>query len=420
MNILVIGVNYKLTPLETREKFSFQKSEIVSSLLRLKELGGVDECVLLSTCNRTEVYIYSENPYFDSGIIEKRICELKGLNIYDVKKYIYVYSSVKAVRHIFKVASGLDSMIVGEDQILGQVKDAHDAALEAGTSANILNTLFREGITAAKKVKTFTELSKNSVSIGTQTVKFLSKVFDGNLKNRTALVIGAGKIGTIALKNLISSGIGKIYITNRTMHTAQKISGEFNNVEIVDYQSRYLVIDECDVVISSTNSPHYTITKDLLEKSISSEKTRVFMDLAVPRDIDVDIKSISWVKFFNIDDLQLEVDRNIDKRLLEVSRAEEIIHEQVTDFEKWYEFRSVLPVVMDVQKYAKDLLDEKVNSTLAKLKTASEEDKEIVRISLQNTVNEILNKFLYSIRNCGNKEDMQGYFRCLSDVIKEK
>ncbi|MCX8131189.1 MAG: glutamyl-tRNA reductase [Clostridia bacterium] len=419
MNILVIGVNYKQTPLEIREKLCFNTDEQRNALAEMVGLEDVDECVILSTCNRTEVYIYSDNPYFDSSIIEKKVCRIKGLEIYDLKKYFYIYSSARAVKHLFKVASGLDSMIMGEDQILRQVKDAYDLALEVRSSGNILNTLFREGITAAKKVKTFTELSKNSVSVGTHAVKLLEKVFNDGLKHKTALVIGAGKIGAIALKNLLSAGIGRVYVTNRTLMKAQDISKGYNNVDAVDYNMRYSVMNDCDIVISSTNSPHYTVTKDLLEKSVKDKTERVFMDLAVPRDIDVDIKTIPWVRYFNIDDLQLEVDKNLDKRLLEVSKAEEIIQEQVTDFEKWYEFRSVLPIVKDIQKFTEDLMNEKMDSTLARLKSASEADKEMVRISVENIVNEILDKFIYNIRNCGSKEDMQVYFRCLSDVIKE-
>lgn len=419
MNILVVGVNFRNTPLEIREKFSFSSSEQVKALEEMTGLEGVKECVMLSTCNRTEVYVYSPEYHFDSSIVEKKLCQLKGLDLYDMKKYFYIYSSAKAVKHLFKVASGLDSMIMGEDQILRQVRDAYDAALEAGTSGNVLNTLFREGITAAKKVKTFTELSKNSVSVGTHAVRLLERAYGNGLTQKKALIIGAGKIGGIVLKNLISAGIEKIYITNRTLIRAQDLSRDYSNVEVIDYLERYSVVNECDIVISSTNSPHYTITRDLLEKAVRNEKERVFIDLAVPRDIDVDIISLPWVRYFNIDHLQLEVDRNIDKRLFEVSKAEEIIHEHVTDFEKWYDFRTVLPVVKEIQKYAEDMMKEKVGSTLARLKCASEEDKELVRLSVENIVNEMLNKFIYSIRNSGSKEDMQVYFRCLGDVIKE-
>lgn len=419
MNILVVGLNYKQTPLEIREKLSFNIDEQKNALSELIKLDTVNECIILSTCNRTEIYVYSTNPHFDSSIIEKRICELKGLELYDLKKFFYIYTSVKAVQHIFKVASGLDSMILGEDQILKQVKDAYDLSLAANTSGSVLNTLFRDGITVAKKVKTFTELSKNSVSVGTHAVKFLENIFAEGLHEKSAMIIGVGKMGTIALKNLMSKGIRKIYITNRNHGKAVSISKQYRNVETVDYNLRYTVMDQCDIVISSTNSPHYTVTKDLLENSLTIKKERVFIDLAVPRDIDVDIQGISQVRYFNIDHLQVEVDKNFDKRLLEVSKAEEIISEYVLEYENWYDFREVLPVVKDAQRFANEILSEKLGYIMGKLKCASDEDKEIVKIAIENTVNQILSKFIYSIKENSNKEDIQTYFKCLREVIKE-
>lgn len=419
MNIIVVGVNYKSTPLEIREKLSFSLEEQRIALNKVVKVKSVNECVILSTCNRTEIYIHTEYSHFDSSEIENLLCEMKGLGIYELKKYFYIYTSAKAVKHLFKVACGLDSMLLGEDQILGQVKSAYNLALDMCTTSSALNKLFREAITVAKKVKTFTELSKNSVSIGSMAVKLLTDIYGGQLQNKSALVIGTGKIGSIALKNLVDKGIGEIYVTNRTHGKAEDVTKVYNNIKIVDYNLRYSVIDGCDVVISSTSSPHYTITRDLLEQSLKEFKDRVFIDLAVPRDIDVAIKNISGVKCFNIDDLQLSVDRSIDKRLLETSKAEEIIDEYLVEFEKWYEFRGVLPVIKDIQRFTECIINERVNQTISKLKTSSDEDKEIVKASLTCTANEILNKFVYSVRENGKKEDIEVYFRCLREVIKE-
>jgi glutamyl-tRNA reductase len=405
MNILVVGVNYKQTPVEIREKLSFNTSEQRVAMHEMLKLQDVCECILLSTCNRVEVYVCYENPDFDSSSIEKEICDLKGLELYNIKKYFYLYKSMKAVNHLFKVASGLDSMVLGEDEILRQVKDAYNVALEEGTSRSVLNTLFRDAITAAKKVKTFTQLSKNSVSVGTHAVLLAEKEFDMDLSDKSALVIGAGKIGTIALKNLISKGTHKIYATTRSHGRTENISKLYDNVELVDYANRYSVIDSCDIIISSTSSPHYTITKDLLENAITKKKQRVFIDLAVPRDIDRDIQEISWVRYFNIDHLQSEVDKNLDKRLLEATKAEEILNEYVVEYENWYYFRQVLPIVKDVQKFTNEVLDDGTNHLMSKLKCVSDEDKELVRQFIKSTVNEIVNKFVYSVRENSIKDE---------------
>ena len=420
MNIFVSGVNYKTTPLETRENLSFTIEEQKKALEEIRKLPGVDECAILSTCNRTEAYVYSEDRDFNNDVVERLLCSLKGVCIYDMKKYFYVYSSTRAVKHLFKVACGMDSLVIGEDQILGQVKGAYDLSLEMGSSRGVLNTLFREVITAAKKVKTFTGISRNNISVGSLAVKLVGDIFQGKLEDKCVLVIGTGKIGSLVLKNLSSRGFHKIYITNRTHGKTGELSKAYENVLPVSYNDRYSVIDECDVVISSTASPHYTITRDMLEKSLACGKERIFIDLAVPRDFDTAIKELAGVRYFNIDDLQSVIGENMDKRAVEMSRAEKIINEYVMEFEKWYEFRGVLPVVREIQKFTEEMLNEKITRTLARLKCASEEDRDIVKASMTSTINEILNKFIYSVREYASKEDLETYFRCLGDAMKNE
>ncbi len=420
MNIFVTGVNYKKTSLEIREKLSFTAGEHEKVLKEIRELASVKECILLSTCNRTEVYIYSDCSSFNSEMIEKCLCDRKGLELYEFKKYFYFYSGTKAVHHLFKVASGLDSMVLGEDQILGQVKSACELAMESGTSGSILNGLFREAVTAAKKVKTYTGLSKNSISVASLSVKLLSDFFGGSLENKNALIIGAGMMGTIALKNLISKGVGRIYITNRTHGKAEELLKDLPMAQVVNYHDRYAAINQCDIIISSTTSPHYTITRDMLEKSLSDRRQRVFIDLAVPRDIDLSIKEMPLVSYFNMDDLQLSVDRNIDSRMLEISRAEEIIDQSILEFQKWYEFRGVLPLVREIQKYTGERLDDKIRQTIGKLKSASSEDIEVVKASITSAVNGIMNTLIFNVRDCASKEEMETYFRCLNNIIKNE
>ncbi|MCX7711182.1 MAG: glutamyl-tRNA reductase [Clostridia bacterium] len=418
MNIYVTGVNHRIAPLEVREKLSFNGEEHVQALQAISALPGVEECVLISTCNRTEVYIHSLEENFENEILENTLCRLKALDLYGFKKYFYTYQGQKAVKHLFKVAGGLDSMVLGEDQILGQVKSAHEAAMDTKTSAVVMNTLFREAVTTAKKIKTSTEISKNSVSVASLAVKVVGDLFGNDFENKNTLIIGTGKIGSVVLKNLGDKGLRKIYATSRNHGRGSGAKEDNTCVEYVNYNDRYQVMDECDIIISSTSSPHYTITRDMLEKALRSAKKRVFIDLAVPRDIDADIRNLSGISYLNMDDLQAEAGRNIDRRVVEAKKAEEMVNESVAEFEHWYEFRKVLPVIKDIQSFADGILEEKVSQTLAKLKNATEEDKEVIRASMTNTVNEILNKFVYSIRECSDKEDMQTYFRCLGNAVR--
>lgn len=419
MNITVSGINYKTTPLDIREKLSFTREEQKVVLEQVCKLSGKIGCVILSTCNRTEVYFHSEEESFNPVKIENILCSIKGFSAYTVKKYFYTYAGTKAVKHLFQVASGLDSMILGEDQILGQVKDAYHTALEAGTGSGVLNTLFRDAIAAAKKIKTKTGLSKHSVSIGSLAVKQIVQLWGKELGGKCALVIGAGNIGSLVYKNLCAQGIGKIYVTNRSHGKWEDMPVLHPQTRLISYDSRYGVMEECDIVISATASPHYTITKDRLESSISKHKDRIFMDLAVPRDLDISIGEVAGVRHYHMEDLQPVMEENLDKRMAEAVKAEEMLEECILEYEKWYTFRSVLPVVQDVQKYAERLADQKIGSTLGKLRGASEEDKKVVKLSILNTVNEMMDLFVYRVKEHGSKEDIETYFKCLKDIAKE-
>jgi glutamyl-tRNA reductase len=419
MNIYISGVTYKTTPLEIREQLSFNGEEQRKALREISKLPCVAECVLLSTCNRTEAYLYSADKTFDNSLIEKALCDIKRLDSRKFKKYFNSYRDDKAVQHLFKVACGLDSMVLGEDQILGQVKSAYELSLELGASSSVLNTLFQDAIAAAKKVKTSTGLSKNSVSIGALTVKLVYEEFAGKLGDKCALVIGAGKIGAAVLKNLSARGIAKIYLTNRSHGKAEDLSKTEGIIRPIAYNDRYSVINECDILVSSTSSPHYTITRDVLEKHLAGGKRRVFIDLAVPRDLDESLKDIRGVTYYHIDHLQKVADENIGRRMVEAARAEQIIGQFVADYEKWYEFRSVLPVVNEVQRFTEAVLEEKISAVMRQLKNVSEAEQELVKLSLTSAVNEIMNKFVYSVREKGDKDDVRSYFRCLRNVFKE-
>lgn len=420
MNIFITEVNYRTTPLDIREKLSFSAVEQKQAVKAVFQLEGVTECVLLSTCNRTEVYIYTTTGALEIDKIQELLCRIKSVDIYDYKKYFNVFHGLKAVQHLFKVACGLDSMVLGEDQILGQVKDAYEIAMELGTSSSVLNTLFRDAITVAKRAKTQTGISKSALSVGSLTVKLLMELYQEQFREKCFLMIGTGKMGTITLKNLLDKDIKKLYVTNRTHGKIEDLSKIYQNVETIDYHSRYSIMDQCDIIISATMSPHYTITKDLLEKAISIPKERVFIDLAVPRDIDTSIKDLTGVQYFSMDDLKVVAERNVDKRKLEIARVEEIIGQFLAKYQKWYEFRDFLPLLQEVQDYTQSTVEERISQTLQKLKHLSPAEKEIVKNALIGVSDEILNKFIYSVREYGSEDDIKNYFGCLKNVFHKR
>jgi len=416
MNIYLCGLNHKTAPLEVREMFSFAPEETKKALLKLKEEKDIEECAILSTCNRTEVYIYTKKDDFNRSELEELLCVLKGLSLYDYKKYFYFYAGQKAVRHLFKVACGLESMVLGEDEILRQVKNALEIAQKTKTTSAVLNTLFRDSVTIAKKVKTLTGISRKAVSVASLAVNFIAEQFENCLTEKTALIIGGGEVGTVVLKNLLSKEIGKVYLASRT-HRRLLAEVEEGVVLKVDYENRYAFLDEADIVISCTSSPHYTITADMLARVLSSSKKRVFVDLAVPRDIDLEVKNIEGITYYNIDDLKKVGDRNLSRRLEESLKAEKMIEEAVADFEKWYEFRNILPVVQKLQEETHRLAEENAALLINKLGCFKEEEQRNIKKAMHNLADFMMNRFVYEVRENGNKEEIEIYFKCLEELL---
>ena len=344
MEIYVIGVNYKTTPVQIREKFSIEQHEYKNILSSIKALDGIMECALLSTCNRTELHIFSENTLADTGYIEKKFCILKGLDIYEVKKYLYIYEGINAIRHIMKVASGMDSMIIGEDQILGQFKRAYEISIKHGTSKAVLNTLSRLAITASKKLHTRNLFLNKVTSVAGQAVLLLEDIFGESIRTKNILIIGSGEIGKTICCKLQELGVAKIYITQRN----GILTKEFNqsSVNIISYKDRYSFIEESDVVMGATSSPHYIITQDMLEKElISTNKKHIFIDLAVPRDFDEDISKSENIELYNIDQLKSFKLKNVKDQghnQLDMNYIEAQINCHINEFIRWYKYRNTL------------------------------------------------------------------------------
>lgn len=432
MNIHVCGINYKTAPLSEREKLSFNKEEQIKVMKKLLSCRNIDECVMLCTCNRTEVYVCSApgqfekcgdgdnltcgSNNFNSSFIEMVLCNAKNIDYYSFKKYFYLYSASKAVNHLFKVAAGLDSMVVGEDQILKQVKDAHLMAMDTGSSASVLNTLFRQAVTVAKEVKTHTELSRKSISIASIAVKLLVKHLGQNIQNKTVLIIGTGETGSIVLKNLLCTGIGKICISGRTHGKIPSCILSDSRIDIKDYSQRYYMIDKADAVVSCTSSPHYTITADMIESSLTVLKTRVFIDLAVPRDIDEEIKNREDVVYYNLDDLRHFAEDNRMERLNEAIKAQSIIDEYSQNFEKWYLFRDALPMVNEIKSNVYAFAETKIEEMIKDIENIDTTKKPEILECFQKAFNSIADRFLYGAKDAGTKQEIEVYYRCLHKV----
>ena len=391
MGIQIISISHKIAPLHVREMFAFTKEQQEEMMRRMTDCLEVSECVVLSTCNRTEMYVYSESG--SEGVVFNRmedvLLECAGAQEEeDIGNYLLFFHGKKAIQHLFEVAAGLDSMVIGEDQILGQVKEAHKQARAIGATGVYLNTFFRMAVTSAKKVKTDTDLSRTSVSTATLAIKVAEEAL-GSLRGKKVMIIGAtGKIGGIVLMNMLSLNGPEDYVTTRSNKVISTKHGQ-NNFLTIEYEDRYDYIDAMDVIISATSSPHYTLTCSRLRKCMRSNKPRVFVDLAVPMDIESRVSDIGGVAYYNIDDFTRIAKENNQKKLQEARAATGILEEYELQFEQWMVFQKSLPIMAKVRD-------------------------NFMKVTEHKGVEKAFDHLFYWVRENNDPEDLEMFFRCLN------
>lgn len=347
--MFVISISHKIATVEIRERFSFSKEEQEEFLQLVMEQGHFEESVILSTCNRCEVY-FTPSPAISDFVavqeMERLLAGFKRTELSLLLKYFLVYNEEKAMRHLFSVTCGMDSMVIGEDEILGQVKDAYNRALSLKATKYMLNTMFQAAITCAKRIKTDTKLSKTPVSIGTLAA---NEVFRFEREIKHVLIIGlTGKMGTIIMKNLYGKENIQITGTSRSHNSIEIINREYQNVRMIEFKARYEFIEEADIVISATTSPHYTITCKELAESIRTRKERLFLDLSVPLDIDREITEIDGITLHDIDYYNQVSSQNSKLKEEETIRAAQIMEEYLDEARKELVFHSFLPDIPNV------------------------------------------------------------------------
>lgn len=391
MGLSLISISHQSAPLAVRELFAFPEQVQIDLMHQMLERKSAQECIIISTCNRTEVYTYTENTGSNFTNMQDLLLEFAGASeVEHIGDYVRFYSGTKAVDHLFHVAAGLDSMVMGEDQILGQVKRAHEQARQAGTCEVYLNTLFRYAVTAAKKVKTETDLSRTTVSTATMAVKAAEKTL-GSLHGKKIMLIGAsGKIGSVVLKNLQCIEGAEVYITSRNMCQACEDRHHRITYQMMEYESRYDLMDEMDVIISATSSPHYTMTYDKLAKCLKTSKQRVLVDLAVPIDIEAKVEWLPGVKRYDIDDFQELAKANNEKKRYEAMAADQILKEVRLDFERWMVFQQALPEI-------------------GKMKTWMMEEAE------KKGFGKAIDKMFYRIRDNSSPESLRAFFETMKE-----
>jgi len=411
MHLICVGVNHNTTPVEIREKLAIPESRIEECLVKLEEIKDLKEAVVLSTCNRVEIYGRASHPEKSIEDLKRFYCHFNGVAQEDVSESFYAHRTVDTVKHLFAVSSSLDSMVMGEPQILGQVKTAYQKAKGYKRTGALLNQLFEKAFFVAKKVRSQTGISENAVSISFAAVELARKIF-GDLTGKSVMLIGAGEMSELAARHLISYGIKTILVSNRTFERAVELANELNG-NAIRFDNFVDELERTDIIISSTGAPHFIIKKDMIEAAISKRKNQpqFFIDIAVPRDIDPDVNDIDNVYLYNIDDLQSVIDVNKKEREKEAEKAYKIIEKEVGTFVHWLDSLDLVPTIRDIKKNAEDVRIQELEKTLSKWKDLTDEERKAIDTLTSSIVDKVLNTPVINLKKEYEGEDGHWYLK---------
>ncbi|MFC1814632.1 glutamyl-tRNA reductase [Thermodesulfobacteriota bacterium] len=417
-DILLVGLNHKTAPVEIRECLAFSGNETDGALESLQKLATIDEVILVSTCNRVEVLLTTEKRAEAVESIKTFLSEFKNVPPEKFNELLYIHNGEEAVRHIFRVASSLDSMMVGEPQILGQIKEAYHIATTKKTSGVILNRLLHRTFFVAKRVRSETGIGDHAVSISYAAIELGRKIF-GTLEGKNILLIGAGEMAELAVEHLIRHKTKDIFVANRTFERAVELAEQFNGKPLrFEEISHYLKV--VDIIISSTGSTEFIITPRHIKGIMRSRRNLplFFIDIAVPRDIDPDINRLPNIYVYDIDDLKGVIEENIEDRNREAIKAERIIDEAVIRFRKWYQSLGVVPTIVALRNKLNTIADEELSKTLPSLNHLSDGDRQAVRRMTQSLINKILHDPTLCLKRNGVHKDMSFYLDITRKLFK--
>jgi len=413
-NFLLVGISHKTAPIEIREKFSFNSENISTELTNINRISGLIECVVLSTCNRTEIYAVITGPV---EVILKRInqhiLDISGAEK-DFLKHFYYLDGSQVIEHLFNVTSGLDSMILGEPEIFGQVKNAYALACDYENTGPVINRLFHHAFQVGKQIRNVTSVGEGVVSVSSAAVVLARKIF-GSLKDCAVLLVGTGKIGKLCAKQLMDSGIEKLYITNRTYDHADALSKELSG-EVVPFEKMEEMYEKVDIIITSVTSPKPLITKNRLNTHIKRRngKSLSIIDLGVPRNIEPEVAQIENIHLFNIDDLKDVTLKNRDRRKIEAEKAKKIIKKEVDKYFTWIKEREVIPVVQNLREKCENIRMEE----LEKIKNrVSSETFEAIDLVTRRIVRKFLHNPTITVRTSKSEKTRKRFLESINELF---
>ncbi len=407
--IINIGMNHETAPIELRECLASDPDSMVKALSVMRDLECIKEGFFLSTCNRVEALVTSENIQEAEKSIISLMSELGGISKERFIPCLYKYIQMDAVRHVFMVASSLDSMVVGEPQILGQMKQAYREATRQKVSGVVLNRLMHRSFHVAKRVRTETGICEAAVSVSYAAVELAKKIFHV-LEGKKALLIGAGEMAELAAKNLLGNGIAAMTVTNRTFQRAVQVATPLGahpvSLEEIDSQ-----LQEVDIVIASTASPDYVVTRNQVKKCLRKRRNRplFFIDIAVPRDIQPEVNELDNVYVYDIDDLKGIIQFNKAQRQQEAIKAERIVQEETVKFEKWLKTLAVVPTIISLRQRAETIVQTELKKSRFALDGLTPAQKETVNTLMRSIAGKMINEPILFLKRKSDRPSLNGY-----------
>lgn len=389
-DILIVGVNHRSAPVEVRERLAVTQDALEPHLQRLTDGAGVEEVVLLSTCNRVEVIVATESPERARQTVHEFLRQVNPEGGSDLQKHLHSQQGRDAVRHLFRIAASLDSMVVGEPQILGQIKEAYAQASRCGATGTILHRCFHRAFRGAKRVRSETGIASHAVSVSSAAVELAGKIFD-QLTDKTVLLIGAGTMSELALRHLAAAGARHLFVCNRTLAHAEELANQFLGVP-VPFPELDRYVERADVILGSTAAHDFVLTREVVAQALRRRKYRpmFLIDLSVPRNFDPQINELDNVYLYDIDDLSLVTQENLELRTREAQKAETIIEAEVEAFLHWLASLDAVPSIVALRERAEQIRRSELERTLPNLSSLQEEDQKALVAMTESIVNKIL------------------------------
>ncbi|UOK57177.1 glutamyl-tRNA reductase [Bacillus sp. CMF21] len=405
MHILVVGLNYKTAPVEIREKLTFNPNELGDAMKALKDKKSILENIIVSTCNRTEIYTIVDQLHTGRYYIKAFLSEWFGIDKDSFSPFLTMYENDGAIDHLFNVSCGLDSMVLGETQILGQVRSSFLLGQTEDTIGTVFQHLFKQAITLAKKAHSETDIGANAVSVSYAAVELAKKIF-GDLSNKHVLILGAGKMGELAVQNLHGSGVRKVTVMNRTLEKAENLAMKFSGCAKSMSELQCALV-EADILISSTGSKDFVVTKDMMAgvEKMRKGKPLFMVDIAVPRDLDPGLDELESVFLYDIDDLQGIVDANLQERQKAAEEIGIMVEGEIVAFKQWLSTLGVVPVISALRQKALGIQAETMQSLERKMPNLTERELKLLNKHTKSIINQMLRDPILKVKELSADPD---------------